>query len=118
MTFTGTGEVSTTTTIAFGGGSADFLTVRPPFGQPPASGRRWARAPVARRGPSPDPGPGATGPREPPRACRTDAGVGDVFGVDAECDDWDLAWLGTFDLPAGCSAAFYPGDGTKDGMRC
>jgi hypothetical protein len=42
-------------------------------------------------------------------------GVGDVFGVDAECDDWDLAWLGTFDLPAGCSAAFYPGDGTKDG---
>ena len=28
MTFTGTGEVSTTTTIAFGGGSADFLTVR------------------------------------------------------------------------------------------
>ena len=42
-------------------------------------------------------------------------GVGYVFGVDAECDDWDLAWLGTFDLPAGCWAAFYPGGGTKDG---
>jgi len=28
MTFTGTREVSTTTTIAFGGGSADFLTDR------------------------------------------------------------------------------------------
>jgi len=35
--------------------------------------------------------------------------IGDAFGVDAECDDWDLAWLGTFDLPAGCSAVFYPG---------
>src|SRR5664279_2918791 len=41
--------------------------------------------------------------------------IGDAFGVDAECDDWDLAWLGTFDLPAGCSAAFYPVEGTKNG---
>ena len=41
--------------------------------------------------------------------------IGDAFGVDAECDDWDLAWLGTFDLPAGNSAVFYPGEGTKNG---
>ncbi len=26
-----------------------------------------------------------------------------------------LDWLGTYELPAGCSVAFYPGSGTKDG---
>lgn len=43
------------------------------------------------------------------------AGVGDAFGVDPGDDEWDLAWLGTYELPAGCSSVFYPGSGTKDG---
>ncbi len=42
-------------------------------------------------------------------------GVGAAFGVDPTDDDWDLAWLGTYELPAGCSTVFYPGVGVKDG---
>ena len=42
-------------------------------------------------------------------------GVADAFGVDAEDDGLDLAWLATYDGPAGCSAVVYPGTGTKDG---
>lgn len=42
-------------------------------------------------------------------------GVGAAFDVDPADDAWDLAWLGTYVLPAGCSTAFYPGTGTKDG---
>ena len=42
-------------------------------------------------------------------------GMAESFGVDYESDDWDVVWLATYDAPAGCSVAFYPGDGTKDG---
>jgi predicted choloylglycine hydrolase len=42
-------------------------------------------------------------------------GIADAFGVDYDSDEWDVVWLATYDTPAGCSVAFYPGDGTKDG---
>lgn len=42
-------------------------------------------------------------------------GVGDAFGVDPERDDIDLGMLGTYEVPAGCSAVFYPSAGTRDG---
>ena len=41
--------------------------------------------------------------RRPPRASTVD-----------DCSV-SLDWLGTYDVPAGCSVAFYPGEGTKDG---
>jgi len=43
------------------------------------------------------------------------AGVADHFGIDPADATVALDWLGTYDLPAGCSVAFYPGVGTKDG---
>ncbi len=42
-------------------------------------------------------------------------GVGDAYGVDPEDDRWDLGMLGTYEVPAGCSAVFRPGATTKDG---
>jgi predicted choloylglycine hydrolase len=42
-------------------------------------------------------------------------GVADHFGIDPTDPSVALDWLGTYDLPAGCSVAFYPGTGTKDG---
>jgi hypothetical protein len=42
-------------------------------------------------------------------------GMAEVFEVDYDSDEWDVVWLATYDTPAGCSVAFYPGDGTKDG---
>lgn len=42
-------------------------------------------------------------------------GVADAFGVDPEDDHWDLGMLGTYEVPAGCSTVFFPGDTTKDG---
>ena len=43
------------------------------------------------------------------------AGVADHFGLDPSDPGVTLDWLGTYELPAGCSVAFYPGAGTKDG---
>lgn len=42
-------------------------------------------------------------------------GVADHHGLDPADTSVALDWLGTYDLPAGCSVAFYPGSGTKDG---
>ena len=42
-------------------------------------------------------------------------GVAEHFGIDPADPTVALDWLGTYDLPAGCSVAFYPGIGTKDG---
>lgn len=42
-------------------------------------------------------------------------GIGDTFGIAADSDAWDLGMLGTYDVPAGCSTVFYPGETTKDG---
>jgi hypothetical protein len=41
-------------------------------------------------------------------------GVADHFGLDPSDPGVALDWLGTYQLPAGCSVAFYPGEGTKD----
>jgi hypothetical protein len=41
-------------------------------------------------------------------------GVADHFGIDPDDTSVTLDWLGTYELPAGCSVAFYPGAGTKD----
>ena len=41
--------------------------------------------------------------------------MAEALGVDYDSDAWDVVWLATYDGPAGCSVAFYPGDGTKDG---
>ena len=41
-------------------------------------------------------------------------GVADHFGLDPADASVALDWLGTYQLPAGCSVAFYPGTGTKD----
>ena len=43
------------------------------------------------------------------------AGVADHFGLAHDDCSVTLDWLGTYDTPAGCSVAFYPGQGTKDG---
>lgn len=42
-------------------------------------------------------------------------GVADHFGIDPDDPGVSLDWLGTFDVPAGCSVAFAPGTTTKDG---
>ena len=42
-------------------------------------------------------------------------GVADHFGLAPDDCSVSLDWLGTYDVPAGCSVAFYPGAGTKDG---
>lgn len=42
-------------------------------------------------------------------------GVADHFGFALDDCSVSLDWLGTYDVPAGCSVAFYPGQGTKDG---
>ena len=42
-------------------------------------------------------------------------GVADHFGLEPDDCSVSLDWLGTYDLPVGCSVAFYPGQGTKDG---
>lgn len=42
-------------------------------------------------------------------------GIADAFDVDPDDPRWDLGGLGTFDLPAGCSAVWFPAEGTKEG---
>jgi predicted choloylglycine hydrolase len=42
-------------------------------------------------------------------------GIADHFGLDPHDTTWSLDWLGTYEVPAGCSVAFYPGATTKSG---
>jgi predicted choloylglycine hydrolase len=42
-------------------------------------------------------------------------GIADHFGLDHLDSTQSLDWLGTYELPAGCSVAFYPGETTKHG---
>jgi len=42
-------------------------------------------------------------------------GVADHFGLGVDDMGVTYDWLGTYEVPAGCSVAFYPGSGTKDG---
>jgi hypothetical protein len=50
-----------------------------------------------------------------PAQAERSRGVADHVGVDPDDPTVALDWLGTYALPAGCSVAFYPGAGTKDG---
>jgi hypothetical protein len=50
----------------------------------------------------------------PTHAERT-KGIADHYGLDPDDAGFTYDWLGTYRVPAGCSVAFYPGSGTKDG---
>lgn len=50
-----------------------------------------------------------------PTLAERSRGVADHLGIDPDDPTVALDWLGTYALPAGCSVAFYPGAGTKDG---
>lgn len=113
--------------IVAGGTPSDFLTVRHlraagtdrEIGHALATAARHAHGSVV--GPTPAPDPVVQRARRAwfaanhPVLQERMAGVGEAFGVDPADDAWDLAWLGTYELPAGCSSVFYPGAGTKDG---
>lgn len=113
--------------IVAGGTPADFLTVRHlrvagshrEIGRAMATAARRAHGAVT--GPTPASDPVVQRARRSWFAANHPAqhermlGVGDAFGIDPADDRWDLAWLGTYELPAGCSTVFYPGTGTKDG---
>lgn len=122
-----TATTSTTITTLAGGAAADFLTVHHvrAEGTNRAIGRTLAEA--ARRihgtaaGPLPSADPLIRHVRlewfaeRYPALVERMAGVADTFGVDPDDERYELAWLGTFGLPAGCSVVHYPGSGTKDG---
>jgi hypothetical protein len=113
--------------IVAGGTPADFLTVRylrvagtdREIGHALAGAAQHAHGAMV--GPSQAPDPQVQRARRTWFAANYPAlhermkGVGDAFDVDSTDDSWDLAWLGTYELPAGCSSVFYPGTGTKDG---
>lgn len=120
----------TTTTqprIVAGGTPTDFLTVRHlraagsnrDIGRALAAAARSVHGATA--GPTPASDPTVQRARRSwfranyPALHERMSGVGDTFGIDPADDSWDLAWLGTYELPAGCSSVFYPGTGTKDG---
>ena len=115
----------TMTTIT--GGPDDFLTVRHLRidGSQREIGRRLAEAASAVHGsaasPRPVDDPAVERVRRRwfamhhPAQSERIAGVADHFGIDPNDETVALDWLGTYDLPAGCSVGFYPGDGTKDG---
>jgi len=50
-----------------------------------------------------------------PALAERSRGVADHLGIDPDDPTVALDWLGTYALPAGCSVAFFPGAGTKDG---
>lgn len=115
-----------TTTIA-GGDQADFLTVRHLrlHGSNREIGRSLAEAARAVHGAAAQPRPMPDTivqrarrrwflERYPALAERA-TGVADVFGLDPDSDGAALDWLSTYEVAAGCSVAFYPGQGTKDG---
>ena len=115
------------TTIIAGGQAGDFLTVRHlrVEGSDREIGRALAEASLSIHGAASRPRPMCDATlqrarrrwfleRYPAMAQRA-RGVADAFGLDADGDDVALDWLSTYDVPAGCSVAFYPGDRTKDG---
>ena len=117
---------ATVTTLA-GGGAEDFLTVRHvrAQGSNHAIGRTLAEAARYVHGDAAGPLPSADplirqvrlewfADHYPAMVDRM-AGVADALGVDPDDERFELAWLGTFAVPAGCSVVHYPGTGTKDG---
>jgi hypothetical protein len=115
-----------TPTIVAGGGPDDVVTVRHLrlAGSQRAIGRSLAEVAEAVHGASARPTPAdplVEGVRRrwfadhhPAHAARL-AGITDHFGLDPDDRSYSADWLGTYDVPAGCSVASYPGSGTKDG---
>lgn len=119
-------KTSTARTVA-GGDTGDFLNVRHirAAGSNREIGRQLAAAAHAAHGRASEPR-AATDPLVEGARRRwfdmhyrsqaeRSAGVADYFGIDPDDPRSTLDWLGTYDLPAGCSVAFYPGTGTKSG---
>ena len=121
-----TTPTSATTSIVAGGRPGDAVTVRHlrVSGTQREIGRALAEAAETAHGAAAAPRP--TDPftehvrrqwfaaNHPTHTARM-AGIADHFGLDPDDPNLVYDWLGTYDVPAGCSVAFYPGDGTKDG---
>ena len=113
--------------VIAGGGPHDFLTARHlrivgtdrEIGRGLAAAARQAHGAAAGPRPAVDPVVQRARRRwfelHHPVLAERGRGMAEVFEVDDESDEWDVVWLATYDTPAGCSVAFYPGDGTKDG---
>jgi hypothetical protein len=123
-------EQNTSIEVVAGGGPADFLTVRHlrASGTNREIGRALAAAASEAHGDLVRPRPVTAGnDRIVQRARRRwfeqhygafserMRGIADVFGVPAHSDAWDCGWLATYDGTPGCSTAFYPATGTKEG---
>jgi hypothetical protein len=118
---------SSTTSIIAGGQAGDFLTVRHlrAEGAQGDIGRALAAAAEATHGDAARPRPVADPIVEQarrrwfdtnhPTHARRLEGIADHFGLDPLDMRHSCDWLGTYDVPAGCSVAFYSGAGTKDG---
>lgn len=118
--------MSTTTTIVAGGSRGDFLTVRHlrAGGSQREIGQALAAAAAVAHGPAAAPKPAdplVEGARRRwfdhnhPIHRERMAGIAEHFGIDPDDTRWSYDWLGTYEVPAGCSVAFYPGTGTTDG---
>lgn len=114
-----------TTTILAGGAPGDFLTARHLHisGSQREIGRALAAAAESAHGDAAAPRPADPVVEEARRRwfernhpihCQRMAGIADHFGIDPADTTVTYDWLGTYDVPAGCSVAFYPGEGTKD----
>lgn len=113
--------------IVVGGGPADFLAVRHlrvagsnrHIGRVLATAARHVHGPAAGPRPAPDPVVQRARRRwfdaHHPVLAERIRGVADAFGVDPDRDEMDLAMLGTYEVPAGCSAVFHPGAATVTG---
>ncbi|MCU0260365.1 MAG: C45 family autoproteolytic acyltransferase/hydrolase [Ilumatobacteraceae bacterium] len=118
--------MTSTTTLLAGGRPGDFLTARHVrvAGSQREIGRSLAAAAHAVHGAAAEPRPadprieGARRDwfaRHHPLQLERMAGVADHFGADPDDTSVSFDWLGSYELPAGCSVAFFPGHGTKDG---
>jgi Acyl-coenzyme A:6-aminopenicillanic acid acyl-transferase len=113
--------------IVAGGTAADFVTVRHLrlTGTDEEIGYGLARAAYEAHGPVAMPPPAMDSAQERVRAQwfrrnypvmhRRMRGVAQFHDLGVEADSHSLDWLGTYQLPAGCSVAFYPSDVTKEG---
>lgn len=116
---------SSTSHIA-GGAPADFVQVRHlrVEGSQEEIGRALAAAAVEAHGDLASPVPAdpivecarrAWFEMHHPHHAARARGVASYFGIAPDDCSRSTDWLGTYALPAGCSVAFYPGEGTKDG---
>lgn len=114
-------------TVVAGGGPDDFLTVRHVSiaGTHRQIGRRLSAVAddVHGAAATPRPAPDRLVERtrrqwfalHHPAHTERIRGVADHFGFDPDDTSVTLDWLGTYDLPAGCSVGFYPPESTKEG---